>query len=358
MINQKDHLISNILEKGSSSELKVIVNGSPRIIQNSWLFARAKPSEKTVEFYTKYSQDNKVAQFVNPSYLTDLVEDVYSGQLFGYNFTAFQKRTLLKDNLKLQVFVEPSLGYLVLESPMYTILRNTLAKSNTLRVNFKPTIEGDKQLDFTDLQIILDRLRLNAFKGLLRLERLGLVRKVKNHSHPFYKTEDVFTPCRIQTAALYHPLFDDTLMYSLFSRTELCQAMLSKSRVVSKINTTVSFLSHRQLSELFNLRELMPFNYGIFLSLVAGNIIPVEQLTKEFPNKNKTVFLLENTERHDLDKVVDEEEFLSMTPYIQQFYTRSNSLVAFLATNFRFYQSKNYRRFTRLVDVMSDLEIK
>lgn len=351
-MSKEEKLLNRLLSIMGSSEFLVILNGVPKRYNNSYVYARVQrdpKKEDKVTFYTKFSSGGKKFVDMNKNIGEAVIKDVFDSKLYGLDFSQWLEGKDLIGN----VAVNNGLRLLFLESPMYTIVRNNLPNRDNLNIKFGPTVEG-KELTPIELSYILDQFRVNGFISLLELERSGVARRIASNVPKFYRSSEAFFMASIREPNLFNPFFDDKVIYSTIKDRDLMEQIREKSVYKESIKTHISYLSNYQASRGLGLPILLPFDYRIFVSLLAGLVMDPDVLPDFIPNKYKTVLRL-NTNTDEFPLIISEQEYENSSEYKKSHYTRSNTLNTFLMRNFDFYRRRGLTDLNKLISVMTDL---
>lgn len=352
----KSDVLGEIYRLIGSSEFLVVINGLPKRHNGSFVYVKPEVAKQSVEFFTPYRADGKTFQYVPKNLEESVLNDLLSGELFGFDFSNWLE-SFWKQGNQSQTFIQVNnnLKILFLETPLYRIFRENIPVRMNLTVEFTPTLNDGSRLGVEQLATLLGRFRVNGFRSLLQLERAGIGRRIMNSLPRLYRIGDAFSLCMVDLPMMYNPFVDDKMLYNQIAGTQLMQSLIRRQITFEKIGASMSVLSNEHICRGLGIKELVPFNFHIFVSLFAGLIMPPEALTKEFPNKNKIVMRLTEPTDQDIPRVLDAEEFLNdLNPNLRGMYSQSNSLRTFVLENSGFFQSRGFRRVQDLMDLLED----
>lgn len=350
-MSPQEILLDRIAKLMGSAEFLVVLNGIPKRYQNHWVYAKVQrdPSKSDkVIFYIKYKNDGKLYHNVPTNLEQTVLADSFSSNLYGFDFSSWTEGKNLVGN----VSINNGLRLLFIETPMYTIFKENIPKRDNLNVRFQPTVMG-KELNTLELSYLLDQFRINGFLGLLELERIGITKRVSFRVPRFYKGPEGFFLASVRESNIFNPFFDDNMIYSTIKERSLIKEIQTRSVFNEQIGTYVTYLSHYQASRYLGLNSLVPFDYRIFTSILAGLVVDADALPTMLPHKGKSIMRLAvSTDEFPL--TITEEEYRESSPYKREHYVRSTTFNTFLMHNFEFFRRKGFTDLNKLLEVMAD----
>lgn len=352
-----DNFLSEVFRLVKSNEFLVVVNGLPKRYNNSYVYVKAIQVKREVEFFTKYRTGGRSFQHIPAHLKEDILEDILNGELFGYDFSdwvAQQEATQGKSMT--YVTVNASLRMLFIETPMYRLFKGFIPKQTHLNVQFFPRLNNGEELRQDQIVEVLNRMRIQGFDSMLELDRTGLSNRISLHVPKFYKVGDAFTLSALKINEVYNPLFDDQNLIEQIKGLKLFKMIRSRSVHFEQLRAEATYLSNAHISEAFNLKQLLPFNYPILVRLFAGFVMDPRWLPISYPNKNLTVMRQANVEElsENFPRVLSIQDFNAASDFQKSFYGRSNSMRAFLLENSAYFQSKGFRDVMRLIEIFEE----
>jgi hypothetical protein len=347
----EEQIIQRLLNIMGSSEFLVIINGMPKRHNNSLVYARIQRSldkQDRVVFYTKYKSEGKTFQSEQSSLEDVILTEALNPTLFGYNFSSWLSGKGLIGNIS----VNNGLKLLFIETPMYTIFKNHIPVRENLNIKFQPTVNG-KELGPFDLSYLLDQFRLSGLMGLLELDRIGITRKMSFKVPKFYKGNEGFFLASVREENLFNPFFDDKMIYSSIKDRVLIKEIREKEVYNAQIGTSVTYLSYYQASKGLGIKTLVPFDFRIFTSIMAGLVMDPDSVPSNIPHKLKRVMRLAVVSE-EFPPTISLEEYEQSSEYKKSHYVESTTFNTFLMINFEFFRRRGFTDLNKLLDVMAE----
>lgn len=285
-MNTKDELMNHICNqiiKDGANELAIILNGSYVTHSGKLVYIKVEQDSGTDQrslkcYYKSKDSDGKWAiQDITFKVLNEIYLELSSNQFRDFvvehvNFLPCS-RALISSNV--------SLGFLILESPLYAIGKKLMEYSE---VNMTTSLEN-VTLTADMCRSLKQTFRRHSYK----IYQGTVYNKVQNRiiqkiykRNPFYNIQKTFIPTFIRVRGLYNPFFDDK-EYTNYEKTDLYKMAISQNRLVD-VNSEIScyMLTHKEICQAFHLSRFMRFTPDFMYKVYIGLLHPEYS---EFPNK-------------------------------------------------------------------------
>ena len=205
-----------------------------------------------------------------------------------------------------QITVCESIGFIVMESYLYSMIRN-IVETNS---------EGKKTFMFSGVALesaVVSKLcaefKLESIKRygdlILSNNSPRFINKI-NRYNKFFTIQKAFIPVFIDFKSVYNPLLND----SVIQRTRVYKRVLELNRFVKADNITGYYMTHDELCEALGMSRRVRFTpfvfYQVFMGLLYPNVLGIA-------SKSKTYYVrTEMKNSLGLKSKYSQEEFLQL----------------------------------------------
>ena len=265
---------------------------------------KEESSEYSIICYYKEkdAEDHWRKQEITKSIMSKLFTAVTSPNFYGFQAPAYAMS--FEDSV---VKVDPALGFLIIESPLYALGRQLMSEQDSANLH---TILHDIHFDNAALKELKAVFRMESFNSYQNL----IYNKIQNRiiqkiykRNSFYNIQKTFVPVFIAVKNIYNPFSDDVSSEG-YKNTTLYQMAVDKDRKVEVGNISCYMLTHLEICKAFGLSKFMRFTpdfvYKVFVGLLHPEYV-------DFPNKFNKVFVAPDVEElpGNLKKKYTENEY-------------------------------------------------
>lgn len=290
----KEAIINKIYDSGVN-EVAIVFNSSYVTSNGKLVYIgvdndakRDTNNLKITCYYKEKDQDDHWRKHdVTQQILTRLYNDAVCPNF--YEFIAPTDQMSVEDCV---IKVDPTLGFLIIESALYTLGRQLMGEMDS--VSYSTNLHG----------VHFDNATLRDLKNIFRREAYTLYQnivynKIQNRiiqkiykRNSFYNIQKTFIPVFINVKNIYSPFHDDVSSDG-YKNTKLYKMAIEKDRQLDIGNITCYMLTHLEICEAFGLSRFMRFTpdfvYKVFVGLLHPEYI-------DFPNKFTKVFIAPDIE--------------------------------------------------------------
>ena len=282
--------LSNI---NDNVELCLVLNSSYVVEEHKTVYAAMsympKIKSKGLIFFVKDKENGQ--KIITAKILTYLTKELNSTTFEGINLPDHLSFALTANMVR----VDTDLNLLILETPIYSLGRDTMQYSDTAHiVRF-----GNLQLEPQLVNQIREKFKEVSYDKYYQLIYSALQRRFIPRLYrvnAFYKILNAFVPVFIQYDKIYDPLLGDKNDI-IFKNSGLYKVAVQKGHLIEVSNSLRCYmLTHKEICEALHMHHFMRFPpdflYKFIISLGNYNL-------KGFPNKNNRIFLAPVGEERD-----------------------------------------------------------
>lgn len=337
---KRKYVLSLVKENVKNYKLMVVVNGKLMVLNNSAIYVKMDLDEPV--FYTVTSENGFKVEVINKNAKNKVLEESCSSDFLSYDFSNWTAE-YYKDSFQVKVHVDNSmLKVLYIESDMYNIISSTLPSATRVH-ELVPTKDQGEKLSIEEITTLTQIFRiysLSHMQTLLTHKHWRLLNKYKKLV--FMHNQAIFSPVMVFSEHIYNPLEKDYQLNSILKETRIYKLMKEKMEYVPQLGLSVTYLTHREISESLGLNKLMPFNFKIFYDILCGLLLGGQANLGNFPSPYTNIYLATDEYYNLLDrKVISEEQYLELGLEDRVKYFRTNTLSLYLQRERDFYAGKN-----------------
>ena len=281
------HYIHKHLVSTGAKDLAIILNGRYVTQAGKLVYITIEGEQDEQRLHCYYKMPGKTQRWDKVDVSDQVLQMIYlelsSNSLFEFSIGVDSipcSSSLINSN--------PSLGFLLLESYLYTLGRKLMSRE---KIDMSTTIDGYK-LDVSALNDLKNVFRRNSFSIYLDT----IYNKVQNRiiqkiyrRNKFYNIQKIFIPLFIQVKGLYNPFYDDVQQQHIFETTSLYQQAIEKNRLLEVGEDIQCYmLTQLEVCKAMGLTKSMRFTPDFIYKVYIGLIHPDYT---EFPNKMNKVYI-------------------------------------------------------------------